>query len=203
MKRRLFLQTAATTALLPPLSAQPNRGRPNVILILTDDQGYGDIGAHGNPVLKTPNMDRLWSESVRLTDFHVTPMCTPSRSQLMTGRACLVNKAMNVSSGRTLLRTDMPTMAEIFAASGYSTGQFGKWHLGDTYPYRPIDRGFQESVCFASSHIGAAPDAWNNDYFNDRYRHNGREQQYDGYCTDVFFGEAMNWMRGRCGGTGR
>ena len=143
MKRRSFLQTAAATALLSPLTAQRSAGRPNVILVLTDDQGYGDISSHGNPVLKTPNMDRLRSEGVRLTDFHVTPMCTPTRSQLMTGRACLVNKAMNVSSGRTLLRTDVPTMAEIFAASGYSTGQFGKWHLGDTYPYRPIDHGFR------------------------------------------------------------
>jgi arylsulfatase len=113
----------------------------------------------------------------------------------MTGRHCLINGAMNVSSGRTQLRTDVPTMAEIFAGSGYRTGQFGKWHLGDTYPYRPIDRGFQESVCFASSHIGSAPDAWNNDYFNDRYQHNGRLQQYEGYCTDVFFGEAMKWIR--------
>ncbi len=196
MKRRSFLQTAAATA-IPALAAQRSAERPNVILVLTDDQGYGDISAHGNPVLKTPRMDRLRAESVRLTDFHVTPMCTPTRSQLMTGRACLVNGAMNVSSGRTQLRTDVPTMAEIFAASGYKTGHFGKWHLGDTYPYRPIDRGFQESIWFASSHIGSTPDAWNNDYVNDTYRHNGRPQKYEGYCTDVFFGEAMNWIRAR------
>src|SRR5512133_1443438 len=100
-------------------------------------------------------------------------MCTPTRSQLMTGRDCLANSAMNVSSGRTMLRTDIPTMADVFAGSGYRTGMFGKWHLGDAYPYRPQDRGFQETLTFPSSHIGSAGDAWDNDYFNDRYRHNG------------------------------
>jgi arylsulfatase A-like enzyme len=164
-------------------------------MILTDDQGYGDLSAHGNPRLKTPQLDRLHSESVRLTDFHATPMCTPTRSQLLTGRDALYNGAMNVSSGRTLLRRDLPTMAEIFKAAGYSTGIFGKWHLGDNYPYRPEDRGFDETVWFPSSHIGSASDSWNNDYFNDEYRHNGGRRRYSGYCTDVFFGEAAKWIR--------
>jgi len=192
MKRRQFLLAAGGA----PLLAQPSR-KPNVVVILTDDQGYGDLSCHGNPRLRTPNLDRLHADSVRLTDFHATPMCTPTRSQLMTGRDALSNGAMNVSSGRTLLRTDLPTMAEVFAASGYRTGIFGKWHLGDTYPYRPEDRGFQEAVWFPSSHIGSAPDAWNNDYFNDRYRHNGRLERYQGYCTDVFFGQALRWIRAR------
>ncbi|MBI4875660.1 MAG: arylsulfatase [Acidobacteria bacterium] len=191
MRRREFVLTAGCT----PLAAQPQRPRPNVILILTDDQGYGDLSAHGNPRLKTPNLDRLHSESVRFTDFHVTPMCTPTRSQLMSGRDALANSAMNVSSGRTMLRPDLPTMAGIFAASGYRTGIFGKWHLGDSYPYRPNDRGFQEALWFPSSHIGSAGDAWDNDYFNDRYRHNGKLERYQGYCTDVFFGEATKWIR--------
>lgn len=177
-----------------PIIAQQTPERPNVIVILADDQGFGDLSAHGNPRLKTPNLDRLHAEAVRLTDFHVSPMCTPTRAQLMTGRDALTTCAMNVSSGRTLLRRDLPTMAEIFATAGYRTGLFGKWHLGDSYPYRPEDRGFQEAVWFPSSHIGSASDAWNNDYFNDRYRHNGKLQQYRGYCTDVFFGEAMKWM---------
>ncbi|MBL8227621.1 MAG: arylsulfatase [Bryobacterales bacterium] len=171
--------------------------KPNVIVILTDDQGYGDLSSHGNPVLKTQHMDRLRAESVRLTDFHVMPMCTPTRGQLMTGRDALINSAMNVSSGRTLLRRDFPTMPEIFRNSGYRTGLFGKWHLGDSYPYRPQDRGFEESVWFPSSHIGSTSDAWNNDYFDDRYRHNGKLEQYRGYCTDVFFEEAMKWMKAR------
>lgn len=192
MKRRQFLMAAGGASLPAQL-----RSKPNVIVILTDDQGYGDLSCHGNPRLRTPNLDRLHGESVRLTDFHASPMCTPTRSQLMTGRDALMNGAMNVSSGRTPLRTDLPTMAEIFARSGYRTGMFGKWHLGDGYPYRPEDRGFQEALWFPSSHIGSAPDAWDNDYFNDRYRHNGRLERYQGYCTDVFFREALRWIRGR------
>src|SRR5512139_1872180 len=116
--------------------------KPNVVIVLTDDQGYGDLSCHGNPVLKTPEMDRLHHQSVRFTDFHVAPMCTPTRSQLMSGRDALDNGAMNVSSGRTMLRRGIPTMADVFAGSGYRTGIFGKWHLGDVYPYRPQDRGF-------------------------------------------------------------
>ncbi len=171
--------------------------RPNVILVMTDDQGYGDLSAHGNPVLKTPHLDRLHDQSLRLTDFHVAPMCTPTRGQLMTGVDALRNGAMNVSSGRTLLRREFPTMAEVFRDSGYRTAMFGKWHLGDNYPYRPQDRGFEESVWHASSHTPSASDYWDNDYFDDVYWHNGRREPYHGYCTDVFFREAMNWMKER------
>ena len=108
--------------------------KPNIVIVMVDDQGYGDLSVHGNPVLKTPHMDRLHAESIRFTDFHVAPMCTPTRGQLMTGVDALRNGAMNVSSGRTNLRRDFPTMPEIFAAAGYRTGMFGKWHLGDNYP---------------------------------------------------------------------
>lgn len=167
-----------------------------MIVLLTDDQGYGDLSSHGNPELKTPNLDKLWGESTRFTDFHVAPMCTPTRSQLLTGRHCLTNLAMNVSSGRTMLRRDLPTMPEIFAKAGYATGHFGKWHLGDNYPYRPQDRGFEETVWFPSSHIGSAGDFWNNDYYNDTYRTVKGERKFSGYCTDVFFQQAMEFMRG-------
>ncbi len=169
--------------------------RPNVIVVITDDQGYGDFSRHGNPVLKTPNLDRLAGESLRLANFHVCPMCTPTRGQLLTGVDCLRNGAMNVSSGRTLLRRGIPTLANLFGSAGYQCGQFGKWHLGDNYPYRPQDRGFHETLWYPSSHIGSAADTWNNDYFDDTYRHNGREEQYQGYTTDVFFREAMQWMK--------
>ena len=175
---------------------------PNVIIVMTDDQGYGDLSAHGNPILKTPNLDQLASQSIRLTDFHVAPMCTPTRGQLMSGRDALDNGAMNVSSGRAILRKTIPTMANFFAGAGYRTALFGKWHLGDNYPYRPQDRGFEETLTFPSSHMSSAPDYWNNDYFDDFYRHNGQLQQYPGYSTDVFFAEAMEWMRQR-GALGR
>jgi arylsulfatase A-like enzyme len=167
--------------------------RPNVVILIVDDQGYGDLGCHGNPVVKTPQLDRLHAESVRLTDFHVAPMCTPTRGQLLSGRDALANGAMNVSSGRSMLRRGIPTMANFFAEAGYRCGQFGKWHLGENHPYRPHERGFDEAVYFTSSHIGSASDPWNNDYFDDVYLHNGVREQYRGYCTDVFFNEAMRY----------
>ena len=121
--------------------------KPNVIVVITDDQGYPELSVHGNPVLKTPHLDRLHAAAVRLTDFHVSPMCTPTRGQLLTGLDPARNGAINVSSGRTLLRANLPTMADFFRQAGYRTGQFGKWHLGDNYPYRPQDRGFEETLC--------------------------------------------------------
>ncbi len=150
-----------------------NATQPNVIILITDDQGYGDLGCHGNPVAETPNMDALHDESVGLADFHVAPMCTPTRGQLLTGLDAARNGAVNVSSGRTLLRADLTTMADRFRAAGYATGLFGKWHLGDNYPFRPQDRGFDESIWFPSSHINSVPDYWENDYFDDVYMHNG------------------------------
>ena len=139
--------------------------RPNVVYVMTDDQGYGEISVHGNPILNTPHMDRLHGQSIRLSDFHAAPMCTPSRGQLLTGLDAARNGAINVSSGRTLLRAELPTMANFFQDAGYSTGIFGKWHQGDNYPFRPEDRGFDETLWFPSSHINSAGDWWDNDYF--------------------------------------
>lgn len=170
---------------------------PNVILILTDDQGYGDLSCTGNPVLRTPALDRLQAECVRFTDFHVCPVCTPTRGELMTGRDALRNGATFVSMGRALLRTDLPTAADIFAANGYRTGHFGKWHLGDNYPYRPQDRGFQETIWHPSWGITSAADFYGNDYFDDVYRHRDAMEEFRGYCTDVWFEQATAWIR-RC-----
>ena len=166
-----------------------------MILVLTDDQGYGDLSCHGNPVLKTPYLDKLYRESIRLTDFHVAPMCAPTRGELLTGRDALGNGAYCVCSGRTFLRRGIPTMADVFARGGYRTGIFGKWHLGDNYPHRPQDRGFHEAVYHLGWGITSTPDYWNNDYFDDYFRHNGRLRQYPGYCTDVWFAEATRWIK--------
>ncbi len=168
---------------------------PNVILVLSDDQGYGELSCHGNPVVRTPHLDALHAQSVRFTDFHVAPMCTPTRGQLMTGWDAVRHGALNVSSGRTLLRREAATLPELLGAVGYATGLFGKWHLGDNYPYRPQDRGFSEVLTFPSSHIGSVPDAWLNDYFDDTYVQGGQPKAFQGYTTDVFFTEAMAWMR--------
>jgi arylsulfatase len=170
--------------------------RPNVIIVLLDDVGYGDLTCHGNPIVKTPNINRLHSQSVRLTDFHVAPMCTPTRSQLLSGRDALDNGAMNVSSGRSMMRSAITrTLADVFADGGYRTGLFGKWHLGDCYPHRPQDKGFDKAMWFPSSHIPSAPDHWNNDYFDPHLRlEDGSVKQFKGYCTDIFFDEAMQWI---------
>ena len=168
--------------------------RPNVIVVMTDDQGYGEFSCNGNPIVKTTNIDALAAQSLRMTDFHAAPMCTPTRAQLMTGLDAFRTSAINVSSGRTLLNPKLKTMANVFGDAGYRTGIFGKWHLGDNYPFRPGDRGFQEALWFPSSHINSVPDFWDNDYFDDTYIHRGVRKKYSGYCTDVFFDEAMSWM---------
>ncbi|MFO7957839.1 MAG: arylsulfatase [Candidatus Brocadiia bacterium] len=168
--------------------------RPNVLMILTDDQGYGDLSCHGHPVLHTPNIDRLHDESVRLTDFHVAPMCAPTRGELMSGVHCLRNGAMATSLGRHLLKPELPTIADMFHADGYATGIFGKWHLGDSYPYRPHDRGFEEAIYHHGFGLTGADAYWENDYLNPYYRHNGELKQAEGYCTDFWFDTAMDWM---------
>ena len=171
--------------------------RPNVLIVMTDDQGLGDFSYTGNPVLKTPHLDALAKEAVRFTDFHVCPMCSPTRGQLLTGLAALRNGATSVTAGRTFLRLGIPTMAERFAQSGYQTGLFGKWHLGDSYPHRPIDKGFQESIY----HLGwgqllSTPEFdW--PLVDGRYFHNGEERRYHGHCTDFWFDSAMAWMKER------
>ncbi len=168
--------------------------RPNVILILSDDQGYGDFACHGNPYLKTPHMDRLFSESVRFTNFHVDPTCAPTRAALMTGRYASRVGVWKTFKGRHHLREGEATMAEVFQANGYRTAIFGKWHLGDNYPFRPMDRGFEESYIHGGGVIGEAPDYWGNDYYDDTYFRNGEPEATTGYCTDVWFDEAKQFI---------
>ena len=169
--------------------------KPNVILIVTDDQGYGDMSCHGNQVLKTPAIDSLHRDGLCLTDFHVDPCCSPTRAALMTGRYSSRVGVWHTVLGRSLLRAGETTMADVFAANGYRTGIFGKWHLGDSYPFRPNDRGFQEALYHGGGAIGNSPDYWGNHYFNDTYFRNGKPEKFQGYCTDVWFGEALKFIR--------
>ncbi|MDP0491185.1 MAG: arylsulfatase [Verrucomicrobiota bacterium JB023] len=168
---------------------------PNVILVMTDDQGYGDLGCHGNPVLKTPHLDRLHAESVRFTDFHVSPFCTPTRAALMTGNYPGYTGAWRTSSGRSMMHPDEKTVAHLFSENGFATGMVGKWHLGDNAPHRPQDRGFQDVVWHRCGGIGQASDYWGNDYFDDTYERNGVFEKFEGYCTDVWFREAMRFVK--------
>ncbi len=169
--------------------------QPNVILIMTDDQGYGDIASHGHPYLITPNMDRLREMSVRLENFHVDPTCSPSRAALMTGRYSGRVGVWHTVMGRNLLREDETTIAGVFRSAGYRTGIFGKWHLGDSYPYGARFRGFDDAIVHYAGGVGQTPDYWGNDYFEDHYNDNGTWRRFQGYCTDVWFGEALRFIR--------
>lgn len=209
--RRTFLKMAGAGcagALLPSCATRlfgPGSGasaaraarKPNVIVILSDDQGYGDLSCHGNPVLRTPNFDRLHAESIRLTDFHVAPMCSPTRGQLMTGMDALHNAATATCMGRHIPREGIPTVAEMFRDGGYRTGIFGKWHLGNSHPFRPMDRGFEEAVYFNGFGLVSADDYWCNDYFDPWYLHGTERIRGKGYCDDLWFDMAMRWMRQR------
>jgi arylsulfatase A-like enzyme len=161
---------------------------------MTDDQGYGDLACHGNSIIKTPNLDALHAQSTRLTNFHVGPTCSPTRASLMTGRYCNRTGVWHTVMGRSLLRKDEVTMADVFRAGGYKTGIFGKWHLGDNYPFRPQDRGFDEVLIHKGGGIGNTQDYWGNDYFDDTYFRNGSPEKFEGYCTDVWFAEAIKFI---------
>jgi uncharacterized sulfatase len=167
---------------------------PNVIFVITDDQGYGDIGCHGNPVLKTPNLDRMARESVQLDNHHHDPLCSPSRAALLTGQYACRNGVWHVIHGRHLLHPAAVTMADIFSANGYRTAMFGKWHLGDNYPFAPQYRGFDEALCHRGGGVGELPDYWGNNYVDDVYFRNGVPTRCDGYCTDVFFDAALEFI---------
>ena len=167
--------------------------RPNVIIILSDDQGYGDFSCHGNPVLKTPSLDKLYRESIRFSNFHVSPLCTPTRGQLLSGMDAMRNGAATVLTGRNLLRRDITIMPEIFAANGYATGIFGKWHLGDNYPDRPMDKGFQKSIWHRGWGLLSEME-YDNDYYETRYLDSLETKMSGEYCTNLWFNEAMDWM---------
>ena len=168
---------------------------PNVILVLTDDQGYGDIAAHGNTMIRTPNLDRLYAESVRLTNFHVDPTCSPTRSALMTGRYSTRTGVWHTIMGRSLMDAHEVTIAEMLKAKGYRTAMFGKWHLGDNYPCRPQDQGFDLAFYNGGGGVTQTPDYFGNDYFDDTYFRNGVPEKTEGYCTDVWFREALEFIR--------
>lgn len=178
-----------------PVDAAKKNAKPNVIIVITDDQGKNDLGCEGNPWVKTPNIDKFYENAVRLTNFHVSTTCAPSRGSLMTGRHTDRINVFHTIAGRSILFEDEVIMPQIFKQNGYVTGMFGKWHLGDNYPYRPQDRGFDEVVCLKGGGVGQGPDYWGNDYFDDTYWHNGIPQKYEGYCTDVWFNEAIRFIR--------
>src|SRR5438067_1960134 len=131
-------------SLCSTLQAATEPSRPNIIFVLADDTGYGDLSATGNPVLKTPNLDQLYQQGVRFTDFHVSPTCSPTRSALMTGRHEFKNGVTHTILERERLNPTSTVLAQVLKSAGYATGIFGKWHLGDQPEYSPSRRGFDE-----------------------------------------------------------
>lgn len=169
--------------------------RPNVVIVITDDQGYGDLSCHGNPVLKTPMLDRLHAESVRLTNYHVSPTCSPTRAAYLTGHWTNRTGVWHTIMGRSMLRENEVTLGQMFQDAGYATGMFGKWHLGDNYPNRPEDRGFTEVMRHGGGGVGQTPDLWDNAYFDGSYFHNSEPTAVQGFCTDVWFDYAKRFIR--------
>lgn len=192
--KRIYLLAYLTLGLLMSACHEDAPQQPNVILILVDDQGYGDLGCHGNSIIKTPNLDRLYHISARFTDYHVSPTCSPTRAALLTGHHNNRTGVWHTINGRSLLLEREVTMAQVFKDNGYRTGIFGKWHLGDNYPFRPQDKGFEEVLVHSGGGIGQTMDYWDNDYFDDVYLHNGKPKQFNGYCTDVWFENAQDFI---------
>ena len=195
MQMRLFILMVLMAGATAQSVVSQEAKKPNVVIVITDDQGYGDMAFTGNPAIDTPTIDHLCSQGTLLNNFHVDPTCAPTRSALMTGRYSDRVGVWHTVQGRNMLRRREITMAEIFRDNGYATGLFGKWHLGDCYPFRAEDRGFQHCVYHQAGGVGQAPDYWGNDYFDDTYVVNGQHQRFRGYCTDVWFDEGMKFIK--------
>jgi len=167
-------------------AAEP--AKPNVVIFLADDLAYGDIAYHGNPIVKTPNIDRFANESVELTQFHVSPVCSPTRASLMTGRYNFRTGVADVFGNATKMDPSELTMAEQLRSAGYSTGLFGKWHLGDDEKRNPNAQGFDEALTYHGSTLGGG-------YFNPKLVHNGKPEKHTGYCMDIFTDAAISFIR--------
>jgi arylsulfatase A-like enzyme len=188
MKTVVLTVVAACALLVIPHASgkQASAARPNVLLIITDDQGYGDFSAHGNPHLKTPNLDQLGAESIQFDRFFVSPVCAPTRAALLTGRDALRTGVWGVTGGRETIRGDEVTVADALRDAGYRTGLIGKWHNGAHYPFSPQGRGFDEFFGFTHGH-------WN-DYFDTELERNGKRVKTRGYITDIFTDEAIRFI---------
>lgn len=195
MKIKLLTIALAGSALCLAQTKQ----QPNVVIILVDDMGYGDLSFTGNPHLKTPSIDKFAKESVRLNKFYVCPVSSPTRSGLMTGRYSLRTGIHDTYNGGAIMASNEITIAEMLKEAGYTTGIFGKWHLGDNYPFRPNDQGFDESVIHHSGGMGQVGDITtyfkgDRSYFDPVLWHNGKQEGYSGYCSDIFAEQAIEFI---------
>ena len=182
-----------------PAAAVAPRKQPNIIYVMTDDQGYGDIAAHGNAIISTPHLDRLHAQSVRLTEFHASPTCSPTRAALMTGRHEFRSGVTHTINERERLALSATTLPQLLKTAGYTSGIFGKWHLGDEDAYQPGKRGFDRVFIHGGGGIGqnfpgSCGDAPGNSYSSPTIRSDGTFVKTKGYCTDVFFDAALDWI---------
>ena len=161
--------------------------RPNVILLLVDDMGYGDIAAHGNPIIKTPNFDALYSQSARFTNFAVSPSCSPTRAALLTGKHEFLSGVTHTIKPMREMSVKSTTIAQFFKAKGYRTGIFGKWQLELSGAFNPGQRGFDETLT-------CIDDDYKRSHFNPTLVKNGIQTKYQGYRTDIFFNEALKFI---------
>ncbi|WP_404305287.1 arylsulfatase [Neorhodopirellula lusitana] len=176
--------------------------RPNIVLVMTDDQGMGDLSCMGNEVVKTPNIDQFYERSTRFTDFQVSPTCAPTRAALMSGRAPFKNGVTHTIMQRERMAQSTFTMPQALQTAGYKTGIFGKWHLGDEDAYLPGNRGFDEVLIHGSGGIGQVPlgdfpPNRDNLYFDNVLLHNDTIVKTKGFCTDLFFQSGLAWIKGQ------
>jgi arylsulfatase len=190
--------------LLIPLNvfADTESAKPNIIIVMPDDLAYGDYGCLGNPVLQTPSVDAFMKESLLFTNFHVSPTCAPTRAALMSGRHEFKNGVTHTILERERMSLDTFTLPQMLKTAGYTTGIFGKWHLGDEKAYRPESRGFDEVYIHGAGGIGqtfpgSCGDAPGNSNINPTLWHNGKFVKTTGYCTDLFFDQSIKWMNAR------
>ncbi|MFO0797205.1 MAG: arylsulfatase [Gemmataceae bacterium] len=192
---RYALSILCGLAAASPALAQ---ARPNVLLVITDDQGFGDLGAHGNPVVRTPNLDAFTKQSAWLKNFHVSPVCSPTRAALLSGQYNYRTGVVDTFIGRSLMRPDVTILPQLLAGGGYRTGLYGKWHLGDNYPLRPEDRGFQDTLWSRGGGLAQPSDHPDSTvataYFDPFLTRNGKEERTRGYCTDVFTDAAVQFV---------
>lgn len=181
---RMFRSTILLACAVVVLAA--SAAPPNILLILTDDQGWGDLGVHGNDVIETPNLDALAQGGTRFNHFYVSPVCAPTRASLLTGRHHLRTNVTGVTDGLEVMNAEEITLAEVLKGAGYATGCFGKWHNGGHYPHDPNGQGFDEFFGFCGGH-------WNN-YFDTLYQHNGEMVRVEGYINDVVTDKAIDFM---------
>ncbi len=175
-----------SSLLLCFIFSQARGSQPNIVVVLTDDQGWGDLSFNGNTNLSTPNIDRLGAEGASFDRFYVCPVCSPTRAEFLTGRYHPRSGVFSTSAGGERMDLDEQTIGEVFQLGGYSTGMFGKYHNGMQHPYHPKSRGFDEFYGFCSGHWGH--------YFSPPLEHNGEIVKGEGFIIDDLTNKAMDYM---------